>query len=111
MSYKRAGGGFIGDNCSISMRVTIYTASHNVDDDKFGYYEKSTVINDGVWLGVGAVVLAGSEIEDGCVIAAGAVCTPKKYERKCIYAGVPAIKIRERNINEIENLKHDMVFR
>lgn len=34
-----------------------------MDDDKFSYYEKSTIINDGVWLRVGAIVLAGSEIE------------------------------------------------
>ena len=39
--------------------------------------------------------MAGVKIADGCVIAAGAVVT-HDTEPYCVYAGVPAQKIKER---------------
>ena len=39
--------------------------------------------------------MGGVTIGDGCVIAAGAVVT-KDTESYCMYAGIPAVKIKQR---------------
>lgn len=57
------------------------------------------VIRKGAWLGVGAVLLPGSEIGTGAIVGANAVVT-KNVEPFAIVAGVPARKIgdvRERS--------------
>jgi acetyltransferase-like isoleucine patch superfamily enzyme len=54
------------------------------------------VIDDDVWVGANAVLLDGTQIGRGAIIAAGAVvsgCVPA-YE---IWGGVPAKKIRDRD--------------
>ena len=51
------------------------------------------VVNDDVWIGCGCRILAGVEIGDRVVIAAGAVVN-KNVERNSLYAGVPAKKIK-----------------
>lgn len=52
------------------------------------------VVEHGVWIGAGAVILPGVVIKQGAIIASGAVVT-KECEANCIYAGVPAKKIKE----------------
>ncbi|HHU0689550.1 DapH/DapD/GlmU-related protein [Citrobacter sp. Marseille-Q3906] len=47
-------------------------------------------IGDCCWIGDNAVILAGSEICDGCVIAANAVVKDLKVEKPCLIGGVPA---------------------
>lgn len=42
------------------------------------------------WIGDNAVILAGSEICDGCVIAANAVVKDLKVDKPCLIGGVPA---------------------
>ncbi|BBL87587.1 hypothetical protein VroAM7_02400 [Vibrio rotiferianus] len=53
------------------------------------------IIEDDVWVGTGAVILKGTYIPQGCVIAANAV-VKGKLEPYGIYAGIPAKKIGER---------------
>lgn len=53
-------------------------------------------IDDYVWIGVGAIVLQGVKIGKGAVIAAGSVVT-KDIEPYSIVAGVPAKVIGKRN--------------
>lgn len=57
---------------------------------------KEVAIGHDVWLGHGAIVLAGRRIGDGAVLGAGAVLTKDAgpYE---IWAGNPARKIRDRH--------------
>ena len=87
----------IGDSCSISMRSIIYTASHYSFSDSFELYKKTTVLGDCCWVGAGAVVLPGSELKDFTIIAANS-CFKGVSEEKGIYCGIPAIKVKERNI-------------
>lgn len=56
---------------------------------------KSIVIGNDVWIGAHSVVLAGSTIEDGAIIAAGAVVRGH-VAANTIVGGVPARKIGER---------------
>lgn len=54
------------------------------------------VIGDDVWLGFGAIVLAGVRIGDGAVIGAGAVVT-QDVPSEAIAVGVPARVVRHRS--------------
>ncbi|WP_447772828.1 acyltransferase [Variovorax boronicumulans] len=62
-----------------------------------------TNIGSDVWIGQGALIMAGLTIGDGAIIAAGSVVTRDvpAYE---VFAGVPAKKIKNRfkNTDEIE---------
>ncbi len=83
------GGLLIGNNCSISMRSVIYSASHRCSSDTFEYYEKPTIIGNNVWICVSAVVLTGAVISDGVVISANSVIKGITKEGE-VYMGIPA---------------------
>lgn len=57
--------------------------------------DEDVIIKRDVWIGANATILKGVTIEEGCVIAAGAVVT-RSTEPFGIYAGVPASRIAER---------------
>ena len=58
-----------------------------------------TIVEDDVWIGYGAIVLAGVRIGRGSVVGAGALVT-KDVSRYCIVAGVPARAIGKRFSDE-----------
>lgn len=70
---------------------------------------KQTFIEDDVWVGNGAMILAGVRIGRGAIIAARAVVTKNvpPYE---IHGGVPAKKIGERFSRAEERAKHDLML-
>jgi gamma-carbonic anhydrase len=54
------------------------------------------VVEDNVLIGMGAIVMDGAVVKQGAVIAAGAVVLQGTIvEANCIYAGVPAKKMKE----------------
>ena len=67
-----------------------------------------TIIGDGAWIGMRAILMPGITIGEGAVIAAGSVVT-KDVEPYCIVGGNPAQPIRyrfdENTISELLNLK------
>lgn len=90
------GGCYIGDNVSISYRVSLMTGSHDCNSKVFSGVYLPICIDDYVWIGAGAIVLQGVKIGKGSVVAAGAVVT-KDIEPYSIVAGVPAKVIGKRN--------------
>ena len=86
----------IGDNCAISWGCQF------LDDDLHSIINNNNRMNipsainvgNNVWIGAGVKILSGSKISDGVIIAAGSV-VKGKLDSNCIYAGVPAKKIRE----------------
>jgi len=74
------------------------------DDEKFfeSRKEKRVIIGNDVWIGHGAVIMAGVKIGDGAVIGSSAVVT-KDVESYSIVAGVPARKLRNRFEKDICN--------
>jgi len=91
----------IGKNVLIGPCVIIYSINHNFSD-KFKYiadqdYSKAkVVIEDDVWLCARSMILPGVRVRKGTVVAAGAVVN-KDTEPYSIVAGVPAVKIGQRN--------------
>ena len=84
----------IGDNVLIASKCFISDTSHGVykgDEQDFPdippnkrkLVTKPVKIGSNVWIGENAVILAGAEIGDGCVIGANSVVS-KKIEENCI---------------------------
>ena len=86
----------IGNDCLIGPNVQLLAISHDIDPDsrlaKHNYVD-DIIIGKNVWLGGGAIFLAGVFIGDNAVVGAGSVVT-KNVDEQCFYAGNPARKIR-----------------
>lgn len=97
-----SGGGeiLIGDNVMMAPEVVILTSMHNFSDvsvpmNRQGHYLSRVVIEDDVWIGYRAMVLPGTTIGKGSIIAAGAVVT-KDVPPYSIVGGVPARLLKKR---------------
>jgi acetyltransferase-like isoleucine patch superfamily enzyme len=86
----------IGDSVSISHRVNIITGSHDYQKPDFPSNKKPIVIDDYVWIGVGATILSGVHIGKGAVVCAGAVVT-HDVRPYTVVGGIPAHEIGVRN--------------
>lgn len=87
----------IGEHCAIGHGVMFVTITHEMEweDRRAGVGIEQTIsIGDGVWIAARAIILPGTEVGDGCVIAAGAVVRGQ-CEAHGFYAGVPARRIKE----------------
>jgi maltose O-acetyltransferase len=88
---------WMGDEVHVSHRVLVLTEDHDpgTPTRRAGPMATRPVrIGTGVWIGAGAVVLPGTQVGEGCVIAAGAVAYGT-LEPNTLYGGVPAKAIRE----------------
>ncbi|MEO6849154.1 MAG: WcaF family extracellular polysaccharide biosynthesis acetyltransferase [Mucilaginibacter sp.] len=87
----------IGSNICISQGVVLHTGSHNYKKKTFDLMTGHVVLQDGVWLGTGAMVSMGVTAKSHSVLSSGSVAT-KDLEPYSIYQGNPAVKIRDRVI-------------
>ncbi|MGY4106518.1 CatB-related O-acetyltransferase [Aeromonas encheleia] len=121
-SYMNDGGYirddvFIGRYCSIGRRVTIGAGMHSMSGLSTSPYLRgsraraynedernrvklrtngsTTIIENDVWIGDGAIICPGVKIKTGAVIGANSVVT-RDVECYSIYAGSPAKKIGQR---------------
>jgi acetyltransferase-like isoleucine patch superfamily enzyme len=119
---------FIGDGCRICPRVKLGRYSmlaSNVtitgSDHRFDIAGtpmifsgrpplRETIIDTDVWVGHGAVIMAGVRIGRGAVIAANAVVT-KDVAAYEICGGIPAKKIRDRFLLKTEIDKHELMLK
>lgn len=93
----------IGENTVIGPNVVIYDHDHRFDAQgrvkesaPNPYKEGDVIIGKNVWLGAGAIILRGTTIGDGSIIAAGAV----------IKGIIPeGVLVRRENNNIIEKLE------
>ncbi|WP_257895141.1 acyltransferase [Croceibacter atlanticus] len=92
----------IGDNCSISHNVRMYTSS-NIPDQDFNLTKSKEktygdiVIGNGVWIGANVFINPGINIGNNAVIGANSVVT-KDIKENSIVGGVPAKLIRTKNV-------------
>jgi acetyltransferase-like isoleucine patch superfamily enzyme len=86
----------IGSGCSISWNTNILdTNVHELVIDGLTRPRSGPVrIGDHVWIGTGAIVLAGATIGDGAVVAAGSVVT-SDVPGHTLVAGNPARPVRQ----------------
>ncbi len=86
----------IGDDVQIGPNVQLLTPTHPVEPgprrDKWEAGAPIT-IGDNVWLGGGAIVLAGVSIGDNTIVGAGAVVT-KDLPANVVAVGNPARVVR-----------------
>lgn len=86
----------IGDFTMIAKDAIILSSNHDISTPLLGYGPEvgdSINVGNNVWVGAGVKILAGVNVGSNSVIAAGAVVT-KNVDSFCIYAGVPAKKIK-----------------
>ncbi len=96
----RAGGGeiTIGDNVLMGNGVSIVATNHGMDpnipmiNQPSRTDNKDVFVGSDVWIGAHAVLLPGCRVENGSIVAAGAVVTAVVLENT-IFGGVPARKI------------------
>jgi acetyltransferase-like isoleucine patch superfamily enzyme len=88
----------IGNNVSLSPFVRIYTSTHQLGPGSSrrlpGVLAKPVVIEDGCWVGLGAMILPGVTLGHGTVVAAGAVVT-QEVPADSYVEGNPAQVIRQ----------------
>lgn len=100
----------IGKKVFTGPNITIITGNHRTnlvgkymadvsDAEKEETDDQDVLIQNDVWIGANAVILKGVTIAEGCVIAAGAVVA-KDTCPYGIYAGVPAVRVRDRFLPE-----------
>jgi putative colanic acid biosynthesis acetyltransferase WcaF len=87
----------IGSNVCISQGALLLTGSHNYKRTTFDLIVNSIVLEDGVWIGAGAIVNNGVVAGSHSVLTSGSVAN-KNLEPYFIYQGNPAVKTRERVI-------------
>ena len=100
----------IGNHVDIASQVLIYNDEHDINSETFGNSFGSVTIKDYVFIGPRAIILPGVTIGKGAIVAAGAVVTKDipDYE---IWGGVPAKKISERKIKNLNyTLGRPMLF-
>lgn len=89
----------IGDNVAIGPEVSFFAAGHDTQDINLKDTGAPIVVKSNVWIGGRSIVLQGVTIGEGAVVAAGSVVT-KDVEPYTIVGGVPAKFIKIREVNE-----------
>ena len=82
----------IGNNCAFGPNVLVVSYTHKIGNQKQRADTPlfpQIIIQDGVWIGAGAIILGGVTIGEGAVIGAGAVVTTD-IPSNTLAVGIPA---------------------
>jgi putative colanic acid biosynthesis acetyltransferase WcaF len=86
----------IGDECVISQGAHLCGGSHDIDSANFQLVAKPIALQGHVWICAEAFVGMGVTIAEGCVLAARAVVVRDIRTPWTVWAGNPAVYIRNR---------------
>lgn len=92
----------IGEDVKLTRNVTILTHFHPTNTVAKIYGEMITqkvVIEDGAFIGIGAIILPGVKVGKGAIVGAGAVVT-KDVAPFSVVAGNPARVIKQNYLND-----------
>lgn len=84
----------IGNRVTLSVRSMLIDSGLNLHAKKRTHISGFITIEDGVWIGAGAIILPGVVIGRDSVVGAGSVVT-KSVPPLCVVAGNPARIIKE----------------
>lgn len=87
----------IGPNACISQGAMLLTGNHNYKKVSFDLMLGEIDIAAGAWIGAQSVVCPGITCHSHSILSVGSVATAD-LEAYSIYQGVPAQKVRERNV-------------
>ncbi len=93
----------IGNDVIIGPNTSIFSENHNYNDEftlvrKQGVTRKGVIIEDNVWIGAKVVILDGVKIGSGSIISAGSVVN-KDVIKDSIVGGIPAKLIKMKNFS------------
>lgn len=100
-NFIHGGGGVdIGEDVLLGPDVKIFSENHNFAHRSLPIIEQGETpaevrIGSGAWIGASTTILAGVEIGEGAIIAAGSVVS-RSVDPYIIAAGSPAKKLRDR---------------
>ena len=100
------GGLRLGRSVNVTSYSRFMTAKHVVNDPDFDAAFEPILVEDRVWIALGATVLGGVTIGEGAVVAAGAVVT-RDVEPFTIVGGIPARPIGSRS----KELRYELSYR
>jgi acetyltransferase-like isoleucine patch superfamily enzyme len=89
----------IGDDVVFGHRVSLYTSDHDPDDPAFTRRNAPIVIEERAFVASQAIILQGVRLGRGALVAAGSVVT-RDVPPYTIVAGNPARVLREREARE-----------
>lgn len=87
----------IGSNACLSQGAMLICGNHNYKKAMFDLLVEDINIEDGVWIGAGAIVCGGTTCKSHSMLTSGSVATGN-LEAYSIYRGNPAVKIKDRII-------------
>jgi putative colanic acid biosynthesis acetyltransferase WcaF len=87
----------LGNNVCISQGAYLCTGNHDWADPAFGLIVRPIRIDDGAWVGARASLTPGVVINEGAVVAFGAVVM-KNVPAYEVHAGNPATFVRPRHV-------------
>lgn len=85
----------IGSNVCLSQDAYLLTGNHNYKVPSFDLMVGKIVLEEGVWIGARAIVCPGVTCYSHAVLSVASVATAD-LEAYAIYAGNPAVNVRER---------------
>lgn len=97
----------IGNHVAVAPEVSFFAAGHDYTQLSLPDTAASITVGDHVWIGARSVILQGVTIGEGAVIAAGSVVT-KDIPAYTVVAGVPARVIKKRELSTPK--KEDVVI-
>jgi putative colanic acid biosynthesis acetyltransferase WcaF len=89
----------IGKNACISQGAYLLTGNHNFTSPTFDLIAKGIILEDGAWIGAFSIVCPGVTCGSHALLAVSSVATGN-LQPYGIYRGNPAVKIKERIIND-----------
>lgn len=100
----RGGQIIIGNSCDISSNASIFTLSHNIYSSNFSVKKSDIHIGSRVWICVNVILLPGSYISDGTVVAASSVVS-NRLKSFSLYQGNPVKNIKKLPISRASKVR------
>ena len=98
--FGAAGGISIGNDVIMGQNIRFHSENHKYNDTsklirEQGVTHRGIKVGNDCWIGAGAVFLDGSELGNGCIVAANTIVN-KKFEDNSVIAGTPGKVIKKR---------------